>query len=209
MNKTMCPGQDMRFWQPGDIFDSRCGNCGNVIEFFKDDASRRCKKCGAKVQNPRLNLGCARWCEHAKECLGYDPGEQNGNSESVGYDMSLADKLLNEIRTQFGEKSDNYVMAKNIKKKVEFLMDIKGGKPRIALPAAMLLSVDAARAKGSEQFTFNEKVPVAKRILSEIGLDTGTIDEIIDIIYAYNTDNYSNHDEFRLVSEAANSVDLY
>jgi ribosomal protein S27E len=206
MNKTMCPGQDTRFWQPGDIFDSRCGNCGNTIEFFKDDASQRCKKCGTKVQNPRLNRGCAQWCEHAKECLGYDPGEESGEWDNVGYDMSLADKLLNEVLFRFGEESDYYLRAVQIKEKVESLMDIKGGKPRIALPAAILLHVDVIGKKGSEQFLFNKKVPAAKRILSEIGLDAGTVDEITDIILAFNMDNYLSSDEYRLVYEAASSV---
>ncbi len=204
----MCPGQDMRFWHPGDIFDSRCGNCGNIIEFFKDDASQRCKKCGTKVQNPRLNMGCAQWCEHAKECLGYDPKEQDGGSESVGYDMSLVDKLLEEISIQFGEDSDLYRLAVGSKVKVESLMDIKGGKPRIALPAAILLNVDRKGKKGSEQYSFNEKLPIARKILSETGLDAGTINEIIDVIIAYHTEKYLNSDEFRLVSEAAGSVEL-
>ncbi len=205
----MCPGQDTRFWRPGDIFDSPCGNCGNIIEFFKDDASQRCKKCGTKVLNPRLNRGCAQWCEHAKECLGYDPKEQNSDSGNGGYDISLADKLLNEVTIKYGEKSDLYRMAVKIKEKIEFLIDIKGGKPRIALPAAILLNVDTTGKKGSEQFSFNEKLPVARGILSEIGLDAGTIDEIIHIINAYHTDNYLDLDEYRLVSEAARSVDIH
>ena len=71
--KTMCPGQDTRYWRPGDIFNVSCASCGSEVEFFKDDAKRRCRKCGAEVQNPRLSVGCGQWCEHAKECLGYDP----------------------------------------------------------------------------------------------------------------------------------------
>jgi len=30
-----CPGQDMRFWKPGDIFDTQCPKCGRRIEFLK------------------------------------------------------------------------------------------------------------------------------------------------------------------------------
>jgi len=33
-----CPGQDMRFWKPGDIFDTQCPKCGRRIEFFKDES---------------------------------------------------------------------------------------------------------------------------------------------------------------------------
>ena len=31
-----CPGQDMRFWKPGDIFDTQCPKCGRRVEFFKE-----------------------------------------------------------------------------------------------------------------------------------------------------------------------------
>lgn len=32
-----CPGQDRRYWKPGDIFDVECPQCGNGVEFFKDE----------------------------------------------------------------------------------------------------------------------------------------------------------------------------
>ena len=68
-----CPGQDTRYLKPDDIFEVDCGQCGYSIEFFKDDASRRCPNCGSRVANPKISVGCAQWCKHAKECLGFDP----------------------------------------------------------------------------------------------------------------------------------------
>lgn len=72
MAKTMCPGQDTAFWKPGDVFEVPCAKCSFPVEFFKDDARRRCTNCGHNMQNPRLNQGCASWCEHTKDCLGLD-----------------------------------------------------------------------------------------------------------------------------------------
>lgn len=63
-----CPGQDMQFWKPGDIFDVPCPECGNMVEFFKDESSKRCKKCGLRFKNPRLDLGCLEWCKYADQC---------------------------------------------------------------------------------------------------------------------------------------------
>ncbi len=77
MIKTMCPGQDTRYWRPGDIFNVACANCGKDVEFFKDDVKLRCSRCGTIVQNPRLSSGCAQWCKNAKECLGYDSAKTN------------------------------------------------------------------------------------------------------------------------------------
>ena len=65
-----CPGQDQRYWKPEDIFDVSCPHCGNQIEFWKDEAVRTCRQCSKPVPNPRMDLGCAKWCQHAKECLG-------------------------------------------------------------------------------------------------------------------------------------------
>ena len=35
-----CPGQDRSNWTPDEISEMPCTNCGETIEFFKDDAKR-------------------------------------------------------------------------------------------------------------------------------------------------------------------------
>ena len=70
MAMTQCPGQDTAFWKPGDIFEITCPNCHAQVEFYKDDAQRRCKGCGHVFPNPKLNEGCAQWCQFADKCLG-------------------------------------------------------------------------------------------------------------------------------------------
>lgn len=65
-----CPGQDKQFWKPDDIFEVRCPRCKAGLEFFKDESKKKCLKCKKEVLNPRMNLGCAKWCPQAKECLG-------------------------------------------------------------------------------------------------------------------------------------------
>ena len=87
MRRIKCPGQDSRFWRPEDVFEVECGECGSLVEFFKDDAGRRCPTCGRRITNPRLSLGCAQWCQYAKECLGYDP-----KKFVAGQGASLADR---------------------------------------------------------------------------------------------------------------------
>jgi len=59
MPKSNCPGQDMRFWKPEDIFEAPCPHCGIAMEFWKDDMKRKCRSCGKFARNPRLDLGCA------------------------------------------------------------------------------------------------------------------------------------------------------
>jgi len=64
-----CPGQDPRFWKPGDIFDIRCPHCGTAVEFWKDEPCVKCPQCHGRVVNPKLDLGCAEWCQYAEQCL--------------------------------------------------------------------------------------------------------------------------------------------
>jgi len=65
-----CPGQDQRYWKPEDIFEVQCPGCNNKMEFFKDEPKLKCRKCGRTVLNPKINLGCAKWCKYAQQCLG-------------------------------------------------------------------------------------------------------------------------------------------
>ena len=46
-----------------------CPECGTKVEFWKDDARRKCDKCGHQFYNPRLDLGCAEWCKYADKCV--------------------------------------------------------------------------------------------------------------------------------------------
>jgi hypothetical protein len=66
-----CPGQDSRYWDSNSIYEEKCPNCNVIIEFFKDDSFRKCKACGVKVKNPKMDLGCAEYCEFADQCLGF------------------------------------------------------------------------------------------------------------------------------------------
>ena len=67
-----CPGQDQRYWKPEDIFEVQCVGCGRTLEFFRDEPKLKCKNCGQVVPNPKIDLGCAEWCQYAEQCLGSD-----------------------------------------------------------------------------------------------------------------------------------------
>ena len=67
--ESRCPGQDMRFWKPEDIFTVPCPHCRAEIEFWKDEPVRLCAACRKEVRNPKVDQGCAEWCKHGPECL--------------------------------------------------------------------------------------------------------------------------------------------
>ena len=70
MANMHCPGQDQRYWKPEDIFYLNCPWCGHEVEFWKDEPLRVCGGCTREINNPRIDLGCAKWCQYAKDCPG-------------------------------------------------------------------------------------------------------------------------------------------
>ena len=79
-----CPGQDLRYLKPDDVYEAACPACGGKVEFFKDDRSRKCPSCGARFRNPRIDLGCAKWCPYASECLDYVPQDEGDGPAPLG-----------------------------------------------------------------------------------------------------------------------------
>jgi hypothetical protein len=203
MNKTMCPGQDTRYWRPGDIFNVTCSSCGNDVEFFKDDAKRRCGRCGAIVQNPRLSTGCARWCRHARECLGYDPSEIL--SEDTTSTNSIAGTIIESLRVEFGP--DSALLAESLKacERAADLLKSGGANPRVTIPAVLLLMVDRDNACGGPDVDVplsseKKRLPVAERILGAAGTDRSTAEDICAIIRAYHSGMSIDSPEYRIVS---------
>ena len=143
----MCPGQDTAFWRPGDIYEVPCSQCGHELEFFKDDVSRRCTGCGARVQNPKLNLGCAQWCEHAKQCLGYDPKEV---LLSEGEDTSLVDKLIEGLKAALKGDQDGVSRSLTVLEQAKEVLRRRGPDgldPKVVLTAALLSGLEPGRAR--------------------------------------------------------------
>lgn len=180
---TMCPGQDTSFWGPQDIFDVECSNCGNEVEFFKDDASRRCSKCGGQVANPKLNLGCAQWCEHAKECLGYDPKEKLA---AEGEHTSLVDRLIEALSNLPGGDELRSAGIKAMEH-AKTIMGTEGGDPKVILSAALLSPLEPEKARG---------------LLSEQEVDLATSDDVAKLLAALDAGTEPADLQAKVVADA-------
>lgn len=53
-----CHQKNMRYWTSNSIYDLKCSNCGELIEFFKDEKSRICPKCGHRTHNEIVGKDC-------------------------------------------------------------------------------------------------------------------------------------------------------
>ncbi len=188
--QTKCPGQDTRYWNPGDVFEVECGECGYEVEFFKDDAQRRCPKCGTRVSNPKLNLGCAQWCEHAKECLGYDPKER-AEEAGAGQD-ALTDRLVAALKRELGEDKDAFGRAVEVFNQAHQLLSREGGNPKVALSAALLLHLDP-----------DPKEPVRSvELMKEAGMDRYSMKEAARLIAAFGSGEDDQTPEYLILTDA-------
>jgi len=210
MAKTICPGQDTRFWQPEDIFDITCGECGHAIEFFKDEASRLCPGCGIRVQNPKLSFGCAQWCEHAKDCLGYDPKEMGGEASD---DKALVDRLVEAVKNEFGQDRKRITHALTVLDRARGLLREADANPRVVLAAALLHDIgiqEAERIHGSSAPKYQEMEgpPIARRIMKELRLDGDTIEHVCRIVGSHHSARDIDTPEFRVIWDADWLVNL-
>jgi len=128
-----CPGQDNRYWSGEAIFEIPCPHCGAMLEFFKDDSQRRCKQCGHKVLNPKIDFGCASYCPYAEQCMGSLPAElQSGTADT------FKEKLAIAIRKQLLDAKQKYLLVSKRAEFAEQLCREEGGNMAAVVAAAML-----------------------------------------------------------------------
>ena len=169
MEQMKCPGQDTRFWKPDDIFVTECPKCGAEIEFFKDDARRRCAWCGHMFYNPKIELGCAEWCQYAEKCVP---------------DLVRAKKAAQNFKELLSEMAKSYLQgdpaawdrtAKGVGYAQE-LLKAEGGDPKVVLATVLLhrVSPDKAREFLAELETEPEIVEAVAGVAGRPGRRAGS-----------------------------------
>jgi hypothetical protein len=177
-----CPGQDSRYWKPGSIFEVQCPKCGAVVEFFKDDTTRKCGKCGYRFVNPKMDFGCASYCEFAEECLGTLPPELLAEKENL-----LKDRVAIEMKKYFKSDFRRIGHAMKVARYAEQIGKGEGGNLAVILSAAYLHDIgihEAERKHGSTAAKYQELEgpPIAMEIMKKLGARDELIDEVCDIV---------------------------
>ncbi len=211
MSKTMCPGQDTLFWGADSVFEIACGQCGRQVEFFKDDARRKCPGCGSVVRNPKLNLGCAKWCAHARECLGFDPAEREAEASQA--DASLVDRLIAAMKATFGKDEKRINHAMNVLDVSRKILAGEDADPRVVLAAAVLHDIgiqEAERKHGSTAGKYQEMegAPMAEAILKQEGLDPEAAGHVVGIVGSHHSARAMDTPEFRVIWDADHIVNI-
>jgi len=207
MTRVICPGQDTRHWKPDDIFAVPCPQCGKNVEFFKDDVSRMCR-CGHRVENPRLETGCARWCGHADECLGREPGAADGSGRPP-----LRDRLTAAMLVQFGDDNKRIDHALAVLAHAEQIHAVEGGDTPVVIAAALLHDIgiqEGERIYGSNAPRYQEMLgpPIAGRIMEDLSMDEATIQHVTRIVGSHHSAGDIDTIEFRIIWDADALVNL-
>ncbi|MHC4645519.1 MAG: HD domain-containing protein [Planctomycetota bacterium] len=195
-----CPGQDQRFWKPDDIFDVKCPGCDTGIEFFKDEPSIECRNCGRTVANPKIDLGCAEWCQYADQCLGIQA-------------TALREKLIGEMKAVFGTDERRVEHALAVLRYAEQIQVDEGGDPLVVKAAAILHDIgilEAERKHGSAAGKYQqiEGPPIAEEIMKRHGLNAQTTEHVCRIIANHHSATDIDTIEFRIVWDADWLVNL-
>jgi len=140
MEQIKCPGQDTRHWKPDDIFTLECPKCSAEIEFFKDDTRRRCAWCGHLFYNPRIELGCAEWCQYADKCVPELVKEKQAM-------QTFKERLRERALALAGEAPD---LAARLDRSLALATDLlkaEGGDPKVVFAAILLQKANLDQAQ--------------------------------------------------------------
>jgi len=198
---TKCPGQDTRFWKPNDVYNVECPKCGKPVEFFKDDIRRRCQKCGHMFINPKLNLGCARWCQYADQCIG-----------AIGKE-EFKDIITLAMKEHYSGDTERIDNALKVLRFVEDILEHEEGNPKVVIAAGILYDIgvhevgkEPERAKESDQEKDN--LPTVRYILERSGSKPEIIEEVCHIIENHHHPENINTLNGKIVYDAVRLVNV-
>jgi len=203
-----CPGQDSRYWKPDAIFEAKCPKCGNKVEFFKDDTSRTCKRCGQRFLNPRMDFGCASYCQYAEQCIGNLPPELMAKREDL-----LKDRVAVEMKRYFKGDFKRIGHATRVARYAERIGKEERGNLAVILTAAYLHDIGIKEAEqkhnsAAARYHQEEGPPVAREILSRVGAAQELIEEVCDIIGHHHHPRAEEAVNFKAVYDADELVSL-
>lgn len=178
-----CPGQDPRYWKPEDVFDIECPGCQRSIEFFKDEPSRKCPGCGQRITNPKIDMGCAKWCQYAAHCIG------NLKDDS---DAAVCDKLVAAMKVVFGDDKKRIDHAIAVLEGAEAIQPAVNADALIVKAAAILHDIGIKKAEElygtpSPKYQQIEGPPIARKIMVDLNLPGDTVEKVCRIIANHHT----------------------
>jgi len=203
-----CPGQDSRYWKPDAIYEVECPECRATVEFFKDDAARRCPHCGHQFVNPHMDFGCAAYCKFADQCVGSMSPELLAQREEL-----LKDRIAVEMKKYFGRDFKRISHATRVARHAEAIGIKEGGDMAVIMAAAYLHDIgihEAEKKHGSTAARYQEAEgpPIAREILERLGAAEALIEEVCEIIGRHHHPEDAESLNFKVLYDADRIVNL-
>lgn len=189
-----CPGQNTMFWKPTDIYDLTCPECGSQVEFWKDDARRRCPECDHQFYNPKLDLGCAEWCKYADKCV---PDLVKNMDRAQLYKKRLLESVEFSLRKD-PEAYRNAQRAAGLAEDASKQARITPKGPLTAAALYFLIKSEGERSKPP----FHEAKKIMRILHTEEDVEKGVIRIIKGLLGGRNMDNTA----YRIVSDAVSQA---
>jgi len=197
-----CPGQDTQYWNQDSIFETTCPECGHPMEFFKDDATRRCGNCKKKIVNPKMDFGCAAYCKFAEQCLGTLPDEFVAKRDDL-----LKDRVAVEMKRYFGTDFKRIGHAGKVARFAEKIGKQEKANLAVVLCAAYLHDIGIKNAEekynsSAARYQELEGPPVAKQLMEKLGAKQELMDEVCEIIGHHHHPKGDDSLNFKVLHDA-------
>lgn len=197
-----CPGQDMQYWKGEAIFDVDCPKCAQPVEFYKDDTTRKCGNCGNRFVNPRMDFGCAAYCQYAEQCIGTLPEEFVGSQDNL-----LKDKVAVQMKRFYKTNFSRISHVSRVARYAEKIGKQEGANLPVILCAAYLndIAIDDVMQKYQSDdpaLIKKESLDIAVSILSQLGAKEAVIKEVTSLIESHNSDATSISAESKILRDA-------
>ncbi len=203
-----CPGQDTQYWNADAIFETECPECGHPMEFFKDDATRRCPGCQKKMVNPKMDFGCAAYCQFAEQCLGTLPEEFVAQRDDL-----LKDRVAVEMKSYFGADFKRIGHAGKVARYAEQLGRTEKANLAVVLCAAYLRNIGIKNAEAkypseADAHVAIEGPSVARELLEKLGAKPPLIDAVCAIVGHHRTPTADDPIDLKVVYDADMLVNM-
>lgn len=199
-----CPGQDQRFWKPEDIFEIKCPVCGTSVEFWKDEPQVKCPNCKHDIVNPKLDLGCTKWCQYAEECLGTTAKHEN---------TLLSSKFIKCLRQIAGSNQSIIRDSLETLRYAEIIQGREGGEPLVVKASAIFSQVYKKPLNGglensNENTAINQETNMCD-ILTKYGVKNDLIDHVCRILDTCQSAKSIDSLEFNIIWDSCQLTRLH
>ena len=198
-----CPGQDMQYWKDDAIYEVKCPECQTLVEFYKDDTTRKCHKCNHRFVNPKLDFGCATYCQFAEQCLGTLPEDFVLQQDSL-----LKDKVAVEVKRYFKTDFKRISFATKIARFAEKIGEAtEGANLALILCSSYLHNIGYTEAaklttEVSRKHLQQHGPQIARDILEKLGANPELTTQVCTIIGDPSQDSISSSLDYAIVEDA-------